>query len=115
MADTDHSVDHGADSPLVARVRAALATVVDPEAGIDVVKLGLVYRIAELDGGIAVDLTMTSPTCPMGDMIEDDARRAIAGVLPAGMPLALHIVWEPPWTPERMSPEARRHFGWDGD
>lgn len=111
MADTDPSVN----SPLVARVRTALATVVDPEAGIDVVKLGLVYRIAEVAGGIEVDLTMTSPTCPMGDMIEDDARHAIAGVLPAGMPLALRIVWEPPWTPERMSPEARHHFGWDGD
>jgi len=104
-----------ASSPLVARVRDALATVVDPEAGIDVVKLGLVYRIAEVAGGIEVDLTMTSPTCPMGDMIEDDARHAIAAVLPADTALTLRIVWEPPWTAERMSPEARRHFGWDGD
>lgn len=104
------------DAPdLVERARDALRGVVDPEAGINVVELGLVYRIELRDGGLEVDLTMTSPTCPMGEMIEDDARQALAAVLPDGLPLTLAIVWEPPWTPARMSEKARRHFGWDGD
>ena len=64
---------------------------------------------------VDIDLTMTSPTCPMGEMIEDDARRAVEAVLPEGMHVGLHIVWNPPWSPEFMSDAARRHFGWDGD
>lgn len=108
------AVESAADS-LIARVRRALATVVDPEAGVDIVALGLVYRIACSDGAVEVDLTMTSPTCPMGEMILDDARAAVESILPAGTPLHLSLVWEPPWTPERMSERARLHFGWDGD
>lgn len=100
---------------LVERARDALRAVIDPEAGINVVELGLVYRIEPRDGALEVDLTMTSPTCPMGEMIEDDARQALSSVLPDGMPLNLSIVWEPPWTPACMSEKARRHFGWDGD
>ena len=100
---------------LIDRVRDALRDVIDPEAGINIVELGLVYRIELRAAALEVDLTMTSPTCPMGEMIEDDARQAIAAVLPADMTLALAIVWEPPWSPERMSEKARGHFGWDGD
>jgi len=100
--------------PLVDRIRSALATVVDPEAGMDIVALGLVYRIDCRDQAVEIDLTMTSPTCPMGEMILDDARAAVESCLPAGMSLHLSLVWEPPWTPERMSERARRHFGWDG-
>jgi metal-sulfur cluster biosynthetic enzyme len=95
-------------------VRNALRDVIDPEAGINIVELGLVYRI-ELAGSVVnVDLTMTSPTCPMGDMILDDARQAVEACLPEGMSLDLQLVWEPPWGPERMSEKARGHFGWDG-
>jgi metal-sulfur cluster biosynthetic enzyme len=104
------------DAPdLVERARDALRQVIDPEAGINVVELGLVYRIEPRDGTLEVDLTMTSPTCPMGEMIEDDARQALTSVLPDGMLLTLSIVWDPPWTPACMSEKARRHFGWDGD
>ena len=95
-------------------VRNALRDVIDPEAGINIVELGLVYRI-ELAGSVVnVDLTMTSPTCPMGDMILDDARQAVEACLPEGRSLDLQLVWEPPWGPERMSEKARGHFGWDG-
>lgn len=106
-------VESSADS-LVERIRRALATVVDPEAGVDIVALGLVYRIDCGDQVVEIDLTMTSPTCPMGEMILDDARAAVESILPAGMSLQLALVWDPPWTPERMSEPARRHFGWDG-
>jgi metal-sulfur cluster biosynthetic enzyme len=114
QSSTHSAVDSPADS-LVAGIRRALATVVDPEAGVDIVALGLVYRIACSDAAVEIDLTMTSPTCPMGEMILDDARAAVESVLPPGMPLHLSLVWEPPWTPERMSERARLHFGWDGD
>ncbi|MCK6405742.1 MAG: metal-sulfur cluster assembly factor [Rhodocyclaceae bacterium] len=102
-------------SAVEARVRDALREVIDPEAGINIVELGLVYRIEARAGAVEIDLTMTSPTCPMGEMIEDEARQAVAGVLPSGINADLRIVWEPPWGPERMSEQARRHFGWDGD
>ena len=95
-------------------VRNALRDVIDPEAGINIVELGLVYRIALAGSVVNVDLTMTSPTCPMGDMILDDARQAVEACLPEGMSLDLQLVWEPPWGPERMSEKARGHFGWDG-
>lgn len=95
------------------RIRDALRTVVDPEAGINIVDLGLVYRLEVTGRDVAIDLTMTSPTCPMGEMIEADARQAVAAVLPEGFGIALQIVWNPPWEPARMSEKARRHFGWD--
>lgn len=94
------------------RVRAALRTVIDPEAGMNVVDLGLVYAVEVDDAGVRVALTMTSPTCPMGDLIVDEARQAVAATLPAGSALAVDLVWEPPWGPQRMSAQARAHFGW---
>ncbi|MFA7292937.1 MAG: metal-sulfur cluster assembly factor [Rhodocyclaceae bacterium] len=98
---------------LVEAVRDALRTVIDPEAGINIVELGLVYRIDVSGSLVHVDLTMTSPTCPMGDMILDDAQQAVAFCLPEGTSLDLQLVWEPAWGPERMSEKARGHFGWD--
>lgn len=106
------------DSALADSVRDALRTVIDPEAGINIVELGLVYRIDFVEGDtpvVRVDLTMTSPTCPMGDMILDDAQQAVSACLPEGFSLDLQLVWEPPWGPERMSETARRTFGWDGN
>jgi metal-sulfur cluster biosynthetic enzyme len=103
---------------LVEAVRDALRTVIDPEAGINIVELGLVYRIEIVDSDaqvVRVDLTMTSPTCPMGDMILDEAQQAVSSALPPGFSLDLQLVWEPPWGPERMSETARRTFGWDSD
>ena len=100
---------------LIDRLREALRTVIDPEAGMNIVELGLVYRLEIAGGQAHVDLTLTSPTCPMGDMILDEAREALAAVLPETMALDLDLVWEPPWGPERMSDKARQHFGWQGD
>jgi metal-sulfur cluster biosynthetic enzyme len=99
---------------LVERVRDALRSVIDPEAGINIVELGLVYRIEQVAAAMLVEVTMTSPTCPMGDMILDEARQAVSACLPDGVSLDLQLVWEPPWGPERMSEKARQLFGWDG-
>lgn len=101
------------DLPAAETLRDALRKVVDPEAGINIVELGLVYALS-IDGrAVHVDLTMTSPACPMGEMIVDDARRELEAILPADASVDIRLVWEPPWSPERMSDSARSHFGWE--
>ena len=93
-------------------VRDALSTVIDPEAGMNVVDLGLVYGIEIADERIHVRMTMTTPACPMGDMIMEDVERVLCAVLPPAYQPELQLVWEPPWGPERMSDAARERFGW---
>ncbi|MFO1217005.1 MAG: metal-sulfur cluster assembly factor [Burkholderiaceae bacterium] len=95
-----------------AAVRDALRQVIDPEAGLNVVDLGLVYRIEPLEGAVQVDLTMTTAACPMADLIVDQAYDAIAAAVPEGTDVQVQLVWDPPWTPERMSDLAREQFGW---
>lgn len=94
------------------RVRDALRGVLDPEAGMNIVDLGLVYGIDVGAEGVKLRLTMTSVACPMADMIVDDARDALAGALGPDVPVEIELAWDPPWTPERMSDFAREHFGW---
>ncbi len=98
--------------PDEAALRAALQGVIDPEAGLDIVSLGLVYDIRIAPETLAIDLTMTSPACPMGDMILDEVRAVLMPLLPDGCALDVRLVWDPPWGPERMTESARRHFGW---
>lgn len=91
----------------------ALARVLDPEIGLDIVALGLVYGVQVRDGRVQVRMTMTSAACPMGDMIVDDAQAALARVLPPGVEADITLVWDPPWSPARMSAAARESLGWD--
>lgn len=91
----------------------ALRQVIDPEVGMNIVELGLIYRLALGAQTLEVDMTMTSPACPMGEALLEDVEAALKKALPAGWALDLALVWEPPWSPERMSEEARAHFGWD--
>ena len=93
-------------------VREALRSVDDPEAGMNIVDLGLVYGVTVDDAGVQVDLTMTTAACPMTEMIVEQARAAIEGIAPAGTPVDIQLVWDPPWTPDKMSGIAREHFGW---
>jgi metal-sulfur cluster biosynthetic enzyme len=93
-------------------VKQALRTVEDPEAGMSVLDLGLVYGISLEAGKVVVDMTMTSPACPASDYIVDEAAAAIRAVAPEGTDVEVRLVWEPPWTPERMSEEAQKRFGW---
>jgi metal-sulfur cluster biosynthetic enzyme len=95
------------------RVRDALRSVLDPEAGMNIVDLGLVYGIEPGDeGGVRIRLTMTSAACPLADMIVAQVHDALAGALGTATPVTVEMVWDPPWTPERMSDFAREHFGW---
>lgn len=95
-------------------IREALRTVEDPEAGMSIVDLGLVYGIACEAGRVRVAMTMTSPACPVAPMLVDEATAAIRSVAPEGTDVRVELVWEPPWTPDRMSQEAQSRFGWTG-
>ncbi len=91
-----------------AEIVRALRAVIDPELGIDVVSLGLIYA-AERDGSTArVTMTMTTPACPMGSMMVDDAREAVETTVSGIEHAEVELVFDPQWTPERMSDEARR-------
>ncbi|KQU67350.1 MULTISPECIES: metal-sulfur cluster assembly factor [unclassified Rhizobacter] len=87
---------------------AALARVVDPELALSITDLGLVYRLQVDDAGAQVRMTMTSPACPVIDLIVEDVENELDRVLPAGCAIAVEVCWEPAWTPDRMSERARR-------
>jgi len=91
-------------------VRAALKGVKDPELGLDLVVLGLVYDI-EVDGAdVKATISLTSPMCPVADQIVDQAREAVAGV--DGVESAeVSLTFDPPWTPERIAPLIRSSLG----
>ena len=93
-------------------VREALRRVEDPEAGMNIVDLGLVYGIDATADAVHVDLTMTTAACPMADMMVDEAREAIRSITPPDTRIEVTLVWDPPWTPDKMTGVAREHFGW---
>jgi metal-sulfur cluster biosynthetic enzyme len=95
-------------------IRDAIRTVVDPEAGLDIVELGLVYGIDVSDDTVVVRMTMTTPTCPMSDYLTGAVVDAVATLVPAAPPVRVEVVFDPPWTPSMMSEFARGQFGWPG-
>ena len=88
--------------PTEEEVREALRSVDDPEAGMNIVDLGLIYNIDVTPERVRVELTLTSPACPLGDLISDNVRRAITALVPDGVGVDVELVWEPFWTPDRM-------------
>lgn len=93
-----------------AHLLEALKEVVDPELFVNVVDLGLIYEINQEDGKVSVDMTMTSPACPAGPQLMQQAKAALERV--EGVDEAeIKIVMSPPWTPERMTDEARDQLG----
>lgn len=93
-------------------IRALLRRVVDPEVGANIVDLGLVYRIDIAPERVEVDMTMTSPACPMSEMIVDEARALLEAAVPEGCHIEIRLVWEPPWHPDMMSERTRANLGW---
>jgi metal-sulfur cluster biosynthetic enzyme len=92
------------------RVLEALSNVWDPELGIDIVSLGLIYDVRVGELGLEVDMTLTTPGCPVSDSLPAEVRQTLSWSLPE-VPTQLNIVWDPPWTPERLSDEAARCLG----
>ena len=91
-----------------ADVEEALRDVVDPELGVNVVDLGLVYGVVVDQGNTAIiDMTLTSAACPLTDVIEDQAGMVLDGIVEA---FRINWVWMPPWGPERITPEGREQM-----
>ena len=90
-------------------VREALREVIDPEIGVNIVDLGLVYGIALDNGDVFVTMTMTSPACPLRDYLQDLVESTVRSRLPVRR-VVVEIVSEPPWTEAMMSDTARRQL-----
>lgn len=99
------------DLPSEERIHEALRDVIDPEVGLNVEDLGLVYAVSVTPERIVVTMTMTTPACPMGPMIVEDAESRVRAISPPDAAVEVELVWMPPWTPARMSEEARRTLG----
>ncbi|WP_374228154.1 metal-sulfur cluster assembly factor [Streptacidiphilus sp. ASG 303] len=86
----------------------ALMDVVDPELGIDVVNLGLIYGVHIDEADVAtIDMTLTSAACPLTDVIEDQARSATDGLV---KDLRINWVWMPPWGPDKITDDGREQL-----
>jgi metal-sulfur cluster biosynthetic enzyme len=91
-----------------AEVREALREVIDPEIGINIVDLGLVYGVHVDANAVRITMTMTSPACPLRDYLQDLVQSTVSSRLPGVRSVEVEIVFDPPWTDEMMS-EAARH------
>lgn len=100
---------------LAGQVRDALREVLDPEIGESIVDLGLVERIEIRPDRAEVLLVPTSATCPMADLLVEDATLAVQRALPGGFAVQVRIDADLRWTPARMDPLLRQHFGWQAD
>jgi FeS assembly SUF system protein len=86
---------------------AALKTVFDPEIPADIYELGLIYKVdIKDDRSVDVQMTLTTPNCPAAGELPTMVENAVASVPGVG-PVSVNVVWEPTWTPDRMSDEAR--------
>ena len=102
------STDTTAASVNVADIEEALKDVIDPELGVNIVDLGLVYGIVIDPQGVAViDMTLTSAACPLTDVIEDQAGTALEPLVSA---FRINWVWMPPWGPEHITPDGREQL-----
>lgn len=92
-------------------VIAALKQVIDPELGINIVDLGLVYEVQVLDDDVLITMTMTTPACPLGAHLVDGATFAVKQLARAAN-VDVQLVWQPAWDPMMMSLEAKQQLGW---
>jgi len=98
--------------PTAEALRAAFRQVHDPEFGLNVEDLGLIYDVRVADGQVDVVMTLTSPHCPAGEVIRQGVQAA-AEALPGVTNVNIEVVWTPAWTPERLSRQARAALGWE--
>ncbi|MDR7388170.1 MAG: metal-sulfur cluster assembly factor [Armatimonadota bacterium] len=114
------SVPQAAGEPIEAtgtmdrQVWGALREVVDPELGINIVDLGLVYDVTVEDEMVRVAVTMTTPACPLHSYVLDAIHFSVRRDVPWVREVDVRLVWDPPWHPDMMSAEAKRQLGWEG-
>jgi metal-sulfur cluster biosynthetic enzyme len=94
------------------KIREELKKVIDPELGVNIVDLGLVYDVRFEGGETEIDLTLTSPGCPLAGVIDSEIKKVLEGV-PEIKKLTVELVWDPPWTKEMISEEVRAELGID--
>ena len=95
-----------------AQIWDALRTVLDPEIGINVVDLGLVYGVEVCGDQVRVAMTMTTQACPLHAYLTEAAETAIRQVGPDIGAVQVDMVWDPPWSPAMMSDAAKQQMGW---
>jgi metal-sulfur cluster biosynthetic enzyme len=91
-------------------VLESLHAVIDPELGIDIVSLGMVYEVSVVGGDINIEMTLTTPGCPLHASIEADVKHVL-GQVPGVDAINVELVWDPPWTPDAMNDYAKRSLG----
>ena len=93
-------------------IREILKEVVDPEIGVNIVDLGLVYQVQIQPEEIYIQLTMTSPACPLHGVITRNMDKKLRKSFPELGEITIELVWDPPWSPEMMSKAAKKQLGW---
>ena len=93
-------------------IREALRTVMDPEIGLNIVDLGLIYETRLEASTVTVIMTMTTPACPMTEMIVSDVKSGLRQASREISAVNVEVVWEPPWTSEMISDPGRDQMGW---
>jgi FeS assembly SUF system protein len=101
----------GTNSDLHEAIPRVLRTIYDPEIPVDIFELGLIYRIdADDDGAVAVTMTLTAPGCPVAGELVAETEAKVADVQGVSA-VTVDLVWDPPWTPDRMSDVAKLSLG----
>ncbi len=93
------------------RIRQALRNVTDPEIGINIVDLGLIYDIEARPDELVIRMTMTAPACPMSAWLTGQVRQEVQRIA-GSRTVTVDLVWDPPWNPSMMSDAARDRLGW---
>lgn len=100
------------DEALLEEITDALKDVIDPELGVNIVDLGLVYDVRVDQGHVEVVMTLTTPACPLSAYFKQVIPAAVGKRVPEIGSVSVRVVWEPRWTPEMMSQEAKKALGW---
>ena len=115
-AQTGHEISapeaqNGANEDLRQAVIEMLSTVTDPEIPVNIYELGLIYDVVlSTDGDVQVVMTLTTPNCPVAESMPGEVEERVASV-PGVRGVAVELVWDPPWTPDRMSEAAKLELG----
>jgi FeS assembly SUF system protein len=105
--ETQSALPADGTEPLTTEIVAALKTVFDPEIPADIYELGLIYKVdIKDDRGVDIMMTLTTPNCPAAGELPQMVENAVASVAGVGV-VGVNLVWEPAWSPDRMSDEAR--------
>ena len=94
------------------KIKQALKECYDPEIPLNVLDLGLIYDIRLSDGNVEIDMTLTAPGCPMHTLIARDVEQRVKNVEGVDN-VKVNVVWDPPWTPDRISEEGKKVLGFE--